>query len=397
MKAAMILFSGLFFVNIGQSILAPVLPPLVRELGLSEIHGGLIMTISAIMWVILSPVWGRRSEIWGRKPVFIFSMVGYSIGVGIFGVVMQMGLDGVFATATITWVLLVLARMIVGTLYSGSVPASQAYVADTTTGQTRTNALGVISAANSLGSICGPAVGGIVITIGLVAPIFLSALLPLIGAVAVWFMLPSIKPNMRKGQIPPRLSARDPRIWRILIIGGAVSTIMSIVNFSIGFLFQDRLKLSTTETAQLVGMAFVASGCAALFAQVYLIRTFNWSPSTLMRLGLPLLLGAALLLIVGQSFIVLLFALVLQGFGVGFALPGYRSAVSFLVNANEQGAAAGLLSAIAGTGGIIGPTMGTGLYGINPVYPYMLSIAILLGGILVLMITPPVLSIEQPT
>ena len=51
------LFIGLFSVYIGQSILAPVLPPLVRELGLSELHGGLIMTVSSIMWVIFSPLW----------------------------------------------------------------------------------------------------------------------------------------------------------------------------------------------------------------------------------------------------------------------------------------------------------------------------------------------------
>ncbi len=388
MKAAYILFTGLFSVNIGQSILGPVLPPLIRELGLTELQGGIIMGLSAVMWVIFSPIWGRRSEVWGRKPVFVMALVGYTLGVLIFGMVMQMGLDGVFASSMIAWVFLVLARMVVGTLYSGSIPSSLAYIADTTTGQTRTNALGVVSAANSLGRIFGPAVGGLVIGIGLVAPIFLSALLPLVGAGLVLVMLPSVKPNMKKGQIPLRVSPFDPRVWRILAVGLSVTTIMSLVHFSIAFLFQDRLLLSTTETAQAVSLAFVGSGCAALFTQTVLIRKFELSPLMLMRIGLPTLLLSALLLLIGESFFVLSLGLFVQGFGLGFAFPGYRSAMSFAVNDNEQGAAAGLLSSIGGTGGIIGPIVGTGLYGIQPTYPYILAVIILMTGIGVLMMMP---------
>ena len=67
-------------------------------------------------------------------------------GVGTFGIITQMGLDGVFASASLAWVLMVAARMIVGTLFSGSLPASQAYIADTTSGEERTAAMGVVSA-----------------------------------------------------------------------------------------------------------------------------------------------------------------------------------------------------------------------------------------------------------
>jgi MFS transporter, DHA1 family, tetracycline resistance protein len=395
LKSAYILFAGLFSVNIGQSILGPVLPPLIRELGLSEIHAGLIMGISAVMWVIFSPIWGRRSEVWGRKPVFLISLVGYTLGVGTFGIVMQMGLDGIFATSLLTWILLVLARMVVGVLYSGSIPSSLAYIADTTTGQVRTNALGILSAAGSLGRIFGAAVGGIVVGIGLVAPIFLSALLPLIGVMLVLVMLPPVKPNMKKGQQPPQLSPLDSRVWRILVVGLSVSTIMSLVHFSIAFLFQDRLQLSATETAQAVSFAFVASGCAALFTQTVLIQTFQWSPTTLIRVGLPILLISAVLLVVGETFLVLSLGLFIQGFGLGFSFPGYNSAMSFSVEDNEQGAAAGLLSAVGGIGGIVGPIVGTGLYGLHSTYPYLLAVLILALGIAVSIMMTPVRVVEQ--
>ena len=388
MKSAYILFTGLFSVYIGQSILGPVLPPLVRELGLSEFQGGLVMTFSSIMWVIFSPIWGRRSEVWGRKPVFLLSLSGYALGVGAFGMVMQLGLDGVFASSMVIWLLLIASRMIVGTLFSGSLPASQAYVADTTTGQTRTNALGVISAASSLGTIFGPALGGIIVGWGLVAPIFVSALLPWVGVALVWLFLPAIKPNVTKGETPPSISPVDPRVWPTLLVGITVTTILALVNFTIGFLFQDRLQLSAQGTAQAVSLALVASGVAAVIAQMVLIRVFKWSPTTLMRIGLPLLLTAAVLLILGRNFWVLTLALVFQGFGVGLAFPGYRSAITFAVESHEQGAAAGMMSSIGGTGFIFGPMLGTGLYGINPAFPYMFGAVVLVVGITILVMKP---------
>lgn len=389
MKSAYILFAGLFSVYIGQSILAPVLPPLVRELGLSELHGGLIMTFSSIMWVIFSPIWGRRSEVWGRKPVFMLALTGYAIGVGLFGLVMQLGLNGVFASATLTWLLLVAARMIVGTLFSGSL-ASQAYVADTTSGQTRTNAMGVISAAGSLGTIFGPALGGVVVGLGLglVAPILLSALLPLVGVALVWFLLPHIKPHVKQGQQPARVSPLDARVWPILFVGVTVTTIMSVVQFTIGFLFQDRLGLDAQNTAQAVSLALVAAGVAALISQMVLIRAFKWPPAMLMRVGLPLLLSAAILLVISRNFALLTVAMVFHGFGAGLAFPGYRSAVTFAVEPHEQGAAAGLMSSIGGLGFIFGPLLGTWFYGFNPMYPYLFAALVLVFGLAMLVIHP---------
>ena len=384
MKSAYILFTGLFSVYIGQSILGPVLPPLVRELGLSEFQGGLIMTFSSIMWVIFSPIWGRRSEVWGRKPVFMLSLGGYALGVGSFGIIMQMGLDGVFASASLVWILLVAARMIVGTLFSGSFPASQAYLADTTTGKERTGAMGVVSAASSLGTIFGPALGAAVVGFGLVAPILVSAALPVVGVILVWFLLPHIEPNVKKGQKPPHVSPLDPRIWPILAVGVTVTTILALVQFTIAFLFQDRLGLTGPETAQAVGISLMASGVAALIAQMGLIRVFKWSPLTLLRIGLPLLLTAAVLLVIGRDFTILTLALIFQGLGAGLAFPGYRSAMTFAVEPHEQGAAAGLTASIGGFGFIFGPMLGTGLYGLNPMIPYLFAGLVLVFGIAVL-------------
>ncbi|MBZ0299432.1 MAG: MFS transporter [Anaerolineae bacterium] len=388
MNPVYVIFLGLFSVYIGQSILAPVLPPLVRELGLTELQGGLIMTFSSIMWVIFSPMWGRRSEVWGRKPVFLLALIGYAVGVGAFGLVMQLGLDQVIVPSLLVWLLLVGTRMIVGTVFSGAPPAAQAYVADTTTGADRTTAIGVISAASGVGTILGPALGAAVVGFGLVAPIFLSALLPLAGVLVVALLLPAAAPRMKRGQPLAQIRARDTRLWPILLIGTAITTTMSLVQFTIAFYFQDRLQLTGPETAQAVGTALMASGVAALFAQFVLLRVLRWSSLSLLHLGLPLTLISLLLLLVSSNFGLLALALIVNGLGTGLAVPSFRSAITFAVEPHEQGAAAGLTSGVTGLGYVFGPALGTGLYAVNLLLPYLFGIAVLVGGMALLVIHP---------
>ncbi len=388
MNPVYILFFGLFSVYIGQSILSPVLPPLVRELGLSELQGGLIMTFSSIMWVIFSPMWGRRSEVWGRKPVFVLSLIGYSLGVGAFGLVMQLGLDQIIVPSLLVWLLLVGARMIVGTLFSGAPPAAQAYIADTTFGQERVTAMGLVSAASGLGTILGPALGAAVVGLGLVAPIFVSAVLPLVGVLAVVFMLPAVKPQVARGQQVARVRAGDARVWPLLLVGTAVTTAMSLLQFTIAFYFQDRLRLGSAETAQVVGVALMASGAAALFAQVVLIRYLRWSALGLVYLGLPLMLLSVLWLMFSADFAMLTIALIINGLGTGLAATCFRSALTFNVEPQEQGAIAGLTSSVTGIGFIIGPMLGTGLYAVHMLLPYLFAALVLVGGMVVLVMHP---------
>lgn len=40
--------------------------PLVRELRLAEWHGGLIITLAGVCWMLFSRAWGRASDAHGR-------------------------------------------------------------------------------------------------------------------------------------------------------------------------------------------------------------------------------------------------------------------------------------------------------------------------------------------
>lgn len=398
MRFAWIMSGAMFSVFVGHSILAPVLPPLMRQLGLSELHGGLILTGSAIMWVLFCPWWGRASDVHGRKPIFMLGLAGYALGVGAFAFVMQAGMDGIIANATLVWLLLVGSRLIVGALFSAAGPATQAYIADVCHGQQRTRALGITGAANGLGNILGPALGAFVVSLGLglAAPVFLSALTPLLGLLLVWRFLPAVAPGLKQGERAATLRLGDARLQPLLIIGFCVMLVLAVVQFTIGYLFQDRLGLNGEETTLLVSMAIMASGVALLFAQMVLIQVFRLTPLQLLWLGIPLMLASLLALALAVDFAQLTLALVLLGLGVGMAQPGFRSAVTFAVEPHEQGAAAGLANAVPGYGYIFGPALGTALYGVNPLFPYLFAGVVLLAGFATLILRSSRMRAVQP-
>lgn len=380
MKVAWVLSGALFSSYLGISILAPVLPPLMRELGLSELQGGLILTGSSIMWVIFSPWWGRRSDLSGRKPVMLLGLGGYALGVAIFAIVTQAGLDGVIAGATVTWLLLVGARLIVGVLFSAAGPAAQAWVADLSSGRQRTQAMGILASADGLATILGPALAALVVGFGLAAPIWLSALTPLLGLLLVWRLLPAAPAMVQRGERAPSLRISDPRLLPLLLVAFLVMAGLAVTQFTIGYLFQDRLGLDGVETARLVGLAVMASGVALLFAQMVLIQVFRLTPLTLLRLGIPLMFISLIALLPATDFAAMTLALVLMGLAVGMIMPGYRTAITFAVEPHEQGAAAGLANAVPGYSFIFGPPLGTALYGLNAASPYLVAALFVLAA-----------------
>jgi MFS family permease len=57
-----LLFACLAIVGIGNSMLFAVLPPIARETGMPDWSVSAIFTLSALLWVLTSPVWGRMSD-----------------------------------------------------------------------------------------------------------------------------------------------------------------------------------------------------------------------------------------------------------------------------------------------------------------------------------------------
>ncbi len=379
MSAMGLLFVTLFNSILGLSILFPILGPLARELGLSEFQTGLFSTAYALMQFLMSPYWGRKSEQLGRKPVLLIGITGFSISFFLFAFFAQLRLDGLLSTGAV-FVLLLLARLIGGTLSSATLPTAQAYVADITGRADRTAGMAIIGAAFGLGVIVGPGIGGALARINLLAPVYFSAGLALLNALFVWRSLPEPKRHLQV-QAPPPLRATDARIFPLLLIGFAINLASVGMETTVAFYFQDKLALSGAATARAVAIALVAYGLVAVFVQGFLIRRFKWPPRLLLYAGIPIALSGFVVFLFAQTFLALAVALVLQGLGQGLASPGVTAALSLVVGENEQGAVAGLNSAAQALGRMVGPLLGTGLYqAVRPEAPYAFSALLLLGA-----------------
>jgi predicted MFS family arabinose efflux permease len=248
-------------------------------------------------------------------------------------------------------------------------------MADVTDREGRTSGMALIGAAFGLGIIFGPAIGALLSYVSLLAPVYFSVAVALLNAIFVSFRLPEperhvhAEPSQGTGELAKR-------VWPLLGVA-VVATVASVaMEQTIAFYFQDRLSLSEGETARTVGGALVVYGVVAVFVQGYLVRRTALPPVTLLRIGLPIGLLGLVLLVFAAQLGPLIFALALQGFGQGLALPGVTAALSLSVGESDQGTVAGLNSSAQGLGRTLGPLLGTSLYELEPELPYVSSAAL---------------------
>lgn len=376
--ARRILLISLISVGMGFTVLFPVLAPLGREIGLSEVQITFIIGASAMLVFLASPIWGRVSDRWGRKRVLLCGLFGFAAGTVLFNSVLYAGMTGVL-TGTVLFVTLVVARMLHAAVMAASMPAASAYMADITTPENRTRGMGAAGAANNLGAILGPAIAGLAV-ISLLAPLWVMAVVALLNGLFVWRFLPE-PPKAEQSEPaehsasgkPPRLRYTDRRILPFVVVGVVMFSGMALVQQTMGFRFQDALELNAADTAKAVGFAMMGSAVFSLLAQGFVVQRLTLPPFTLLKLSMPLLILAFTLMALVESQLWLTVAMMIQGFGMGLAGPGFMAGASLAVSPQEQGAVAGVAGSCGPLGFAIGPLVGGALYQFGPTWPYAVA------------------------
>ncbi|MGI9328129.1 MAG: MFS transporter [Pseudomonadales bacterium] len=374
--ARRMLLASLVIVGMGFSVLFPLLAPLGREMGLSEIQITSIITISALVVVLMSPIWGRTSDRWGRKRVMLTGLLGFAAGTLLFNSVLYAGLSGLIVGIPL-FIALCVARVMHAAVMAATMPAANAYMADITSVANRTKGMGAAGAANNIGAILGPAVAGLAV-ISLLTPLWVMAALALLNGLFVWRFLPE-PPKQPSTQQALRLKYTDPRILPFVIVGVLMFTGFALVQQTMGFRFQDVLGLAAGETAQVFGVAMMLSAGCSLFAQGFVVQRLDIRPFSLLKLALPILTLAFLVLASTETRTWLTVGMMIQGFGMGLAGPGFMAGASLAVSAEEQGAVAGVAGSCGPLGFTIGPLLGGTLYQLEPTLPYMFAAAVYLG------------------
>lgn len=379
-----LLFICLLVIGAGNSMLLAVAPPLVRQLGLSDSSVGWIFSLSALLWVVMSPGWGRASDRHGRKPIAALGLAAYALSMGSFGFVVMLGLGGLLSGVWL-FVWLMLARAIFGAFGSASSPAAQAYIADRTSRRERTEQLASLTAAFALGQAFGPAIcAALAAKLGLVFPIWLIAFLAACAAFAIWRYLPeNTPPKSERPSSEWRESLalmRDKRISAYLIYGFGLSVVAGVTVQVFGLFTMDRLGAEGEQGAELAAAGFMVNALALLATQMAVLPRLKLGPRALMAWGAGTLAFGVTIQILAPSLGALLVAQAVQGLGAGLARPGFAGGSSIAVRPDEQGAAAGLVVAVNGAGFVFSPLLGGVVYetvGIEA--PLIITVVILLG------------------
>ena len=374
-RAKRTLLFSLVSVGMGFTVLFPILAPLGREMGLSEIQITTIIGSSGLVVFLTSPIWGRRSDAWGRKRVLLCGLFGFSAGTFLFNSVLYLGLAGIL-TGSLLFIALVIARVTHASVMSASMPAANAYMADITDAASRTRGMAAAGAANNIGTILGPAVAGLAV-ISLLTPLWVMAAIAFLNGLFVWRFLEE-PPKHQTPVVRDRLKYSDPRILPFIIIGIAMFTGMGLVQQTMGFRFQDALGLSAAETAQNFGFAMMLSGASSLFSQAVIVQRFNLAPFTLLRFAIPLLIVAFTMMALLETQLWLTIAMMVQGLGMGLASPGFTAGASLAVSPEEQGAVAGVAGSCGPLGFTLGPFIGGALYTLSPTAPYCFAAGLFL-------------------
>lgn len=361
------IFLSVFVAMVGLMIIAPVMPPLIRELGLSEVHSGLIISLGSIAMAAMAPVWGNLSDIKGRKPVILNGFLGMFASYVLFTATMYAGLAK-FISGGLLVTLLIATRALVG-LFIPAVPSSaQAYMADVTDEKNRSAGMALIGAANGLGLVLGPAIAGAFALISLIWPLYIGALLPLVACIVVFLLIPAQKPTV---QTKPLKVSPFQKGVRLYLFAG-LATMLSIVFLQVvgGFYFQDQLFLTTKETARMVSFGLMFTGVAMIVTQGLQMKNPKWQAKSLILVGSLLLIVSMALFLLVISLLGFYLAFFLFGVGAGLMMPGFMAGASLAVTREQQGGVAGLVASVQGAAAVIAPLLSTSLYRLDKHVPF---------------------------
>jgi len=396
-------FALLFCVSVttalGNSGMQSVLPAIGRQIGIPDPMVAAIFSLSALLWALASPFWARQSDLRGRKPLILLGLVGFVLSMIACGVVVSAGVRH-FAAPMIIFGFFLLARAVFGLFGSASNPATQAYVAERTSREQRTQSMSTLAGAFGLGTIVGPLVATMFVlpVVGLAGPLFAFAAIAAAMLIAVARWLPEEKlapaplddaerrfvpaeaeigPRTEKG-VKPRPLWRDPRLIPFLIYGFLIASCQSVIQQILGFLIIDKVGLPPMQALDYTKMAWMTGAIAGLLAQWGLIRMFAMSPSHLLRWGAGLAAAGSLLMAFAPDYWTVVIAFALCNLGFAFARPGFTAGSSLAVGPSEQASAAGAIAAVNGVNIIFAPFF-VGLYGRIHIAPFLITLAILFG------------------
>jgi DHA1 family multidrug resistance protein-like MFS transporter len=378
-KNLFILSFTLVVVTLGFGVVIPIIPFYMESLGAGGTELGLLVASYAVMRLVCAPVWGSISDQIGRKPVMMIGIFGYGITMFLFGL------------ATELWMLFA-ARILSGILSSATSPTTMAYIGDSTSEEDRGGGMGILGAAVGLGTIFGPALGGLLAGESLSTPFFIAGGMSILALILTWILLPESLPRESRRPSESKIPIPELHLWwqalsspiGILLVLAFILTCGLMIFYGIfGLYALERFGFGPEE----VGIIFMVVGLVSAITQGVLTGplTRRWGESPLIKIGM---LGSAVSLILiawAENYWTVLITIGLFVFMTAILTPAISSLTSKRAE-TKQGMAMGLSNSFMSLGRIAGPLWAGFALDLNLILPFVSGAVVMLIGFLISLI-----------
>jgi DHA1 family tetracycline resistance protein-like MFS transporter len=357
---------------IGLTIVIPLFPFLISLYVPAETVAfwtGILISIYAVSKFFMAPIMGALSDHFGRKPILFFSLLATAAGY------FTLGVGGAL------WALF-LGRVIAG-MAAGDISTLYAYVADSTKGKERAKIYGYIGAANGIGFMMGPAIGGLLGIEYLSLPFFIAGGISILTALFIHLYLPETlieekrKENITIHDFNPFSHFKDifslKEAQKVFILGSFFFISLLIYQSNISVFVKDIFAWGPAQ----IGVLFALVGLCDIISRAILL------PKLLIFSEKSIIVGGLILMMAGFSSValsgylgmtpLLWISIGLITIGEGLFDPTYNNMLSHSVNEKKQGQLQGVNQGLHSSYEMFGPFVAGLIYLHNPQTIYIIA------------------------
>ena len=252
-KSILLLMSVQFFVYLGFGIIIPILPEVIIQQNLSEIHVGGLLTIYALASFFTAPLWGALSDRTGRKKLILIGLLGFSLSFFLFAFFIEN-------------IILLYVSRVVGGIFSGALyTAVTGFVGDMTTEENRNKYMGLLGMSIGLGFIFGPAIGGVLGDINLQVPFIASGILTVFLLVYAGIILkePERVGEANKRQLLPKggMMFWQYRIRNLFLLSFMVTLILAGLESTFQLFQISKIEITPLQIGYLIYGKWICRRC----------------------------------------------------------------------------------------------------------------------------------------
>ena len=344
-KNMVIIFGVTLIAVMGISSITPAFPGIIRYFGISTHQVGWLIAAFTLPGIFLTPVTGILADRFGRKLVLVPALFVF-------------GIAGFLCSFMRDFHSLLTLLFIEGIGAAGLSSINITLIGDLYTGEKRTTLMGYNASILSIGTAAYPALGGFIAAFGW-QYIFYLPLLALPLAIYVIFGLNNPEPKEHQGigeyfrRIWRNINHRN--VWGLFLVNMLVFVLLYgayLTYFPI--LLSERLQASSVQIGLM--MSIMSLVTAATSSQLGRINK-RFQSKTILLFGASFYFLPMLSLLISQSWIQVVIAVIVFGLGHGLLVPSIQNLLVGFASIKERAAFMSVNSMVLRIGQTIGPLL----------------------------------------